>query len=383
MIDNRTLHGRSAKLSRRRMLTTSTLGAAGLTALLRLPVAAARPRPEPAVYGGPDGVGVDAELTRLFGDYGDTGGRWTGADSAYSVPLPDGRVAWLYSDTFLGTVNDDHSRPADAPFIHNSIIIDDRGELTTYTGGSPATPRSLVAPAGADEDERWYWFGDGTVEDDQLRVLVLEFEKTGDDVFDFAFVATAIASFRLPGLEPVAVRPLPAGPISWASAILECGRYSYVYGVEDLQATKYAHLARAPRGRLGEADWQYFDGQGWVSDPAASARILTGVSNEFSVQRVGDGFALITGDARVSLSPDILLYRSNAPTGPFTDPVRLYSTPETGGNIFTYNAKSHPELGHGNELLISYNVNSFHTADVYADVDNYRPRYVRVGLPTR
>ena len=33
------------------------------------------------------------------------------------VPLPDGRVAWLYSDTFLGTVNPDHSRPAHTPLV--------------------------------------------------------------------------------------------------------------------------------------------------------------------------------------------------------------------------------------------------------------------------
>ncbi|WP_157683555.1 DUF4185 domain-containing protein [Microlunatus soli] len=372
MTDHRSPRPAAAGLSRRGVLTATAIGFAGLAVGTRATPAAA----------GPDRAVIDAELTRLFGDYGDTAGRWTGADSAYSVPLPDGRIAWLYSDTFLGTVNADHSRPTDSPFIHNSIIIDDHGELTTYTGGTPDAPRSLVAPEGSgDETGSWYWFGDGTVEGDQLRVLVLEFEKTGDGVFDFAFVATAVASFRLPDLA-VTVRSLPDSPISWASAVLECGRYSYVYGVEDLQSTKYAHLARVPRGRLTESPWQYYDGAGWSADPTASARILTGVSNEFSVQRLGGvdggGFGLVTGDARESLSPDILLYRSSTPTGPFTDPVRLYSTPETSGNIFTYNAKSHPELAGDGELLVTYNVNSFDTADVYAEVDNYRPRYLRV-----
>ena len=45
---------------------------------------------------------VDTELRDRFGAYGDTADRWTGADSAYSVELPDGRIAWIYSDTFLG-----------------------------------------------------------------------------------------------------------------------------------------------------------------------------------------------------------------------------------------------------------------------------------------
>ena len=38
----------------------------------------------------------------------------------------------------------------------------------------------------------------------------------------------------------------------------------------------------------------------------------------------------------------------------------------------------HPELGDRNTLLITYNVNSFDTADVYKNVDNYRPRYIDV-----
>ena len=28
---------------------------------------------------------------------------WTGADATYSVPLPDGRVLWMFGDTFIGS----------------------------------------------------------------------------------------------------------------------------------------------------------------------------------------------------------------------------------------------------------------------------------------
>lgn len=364
--------GTGAAISRRGLLGATGLG---LAAGLVVPPAKSWAQPPHA-----DGIeaGVDRELTRLFGHYGDHGGRWTGADSAYSVALPGGRTAWLYSDTFLGTVNPDRSRPADSPFIHNSIIVDDHGTLTTFTGGSPDEPRSLVAPDGADEDQRWYWFGDGTVEGLRLRVLLLEFTKTGSGVFDFEFVGTAVASFDVLDLSLTSVDPLPPSEIGWGSAILETAGYTYVYGVEDLQANKYAHLARVPTGGLTGGGWEYFDGQGWVPDVDASARILAGVSNEFSVHPFGGGLALVTGDAREELSPSILLYRGTAPEGPFTDPVELYRTPETGGNIFTYNAKSHPQLGSRQELLVSYNVNSFDTDDVFADVDNYRPRYIRV-----
>ncbi|GAB4000695.1 hypothetical protein GCM10029992_33440 [Glycomyces albus] len=110
---------------------------AGLAAAA-VPITAAHAAPDlgaPCVW-----ASVNTELTERFGTYGDTAGRWTGADSAYSVDLPDGSTAWIYSDTFLGEVDEGHGRPADSPFIHNSIIVDDDGELTTHTGGTEATP---------------------------------------------------------------------------------------------------------------------------------------------------------------------------------------------------------------------------------------------------
>ena len=358
-------------IARRALLAAGS----GLAATAAIGVPAQARRREPRAE-------VNQELTRQFGEYADTAGAWTGADSAYSVPLPDGRTVWLYSDTFLGTVDPDGSRPADSPFIHNSIIVDDGGELATLTGGTPDAPLSLVAPAGADESQRWYWFGDGTVEGDRLRVLLLEFEKTGSGVFDFRYLRTAIASFRLPGLEPETVTELPAPPedlpVHWAAVVFEDREHTYVYGVEDRQSEKFAHVARVGRGRLTTEPWQYFTGSGWSTEQAASARILAGVSNEFSVQRHCGDHLLITGDAREPLSADIVAYRSRSLTGGFGEPVRLYTTPETGGDHFTYNAKAHPQLARGRTVVISYNVNSFVSDDLYADARLYRPRYLDV-----
>ncbi|MGH8882947.1 MAG: DUF4185 domain-containing protein, partial [Stackebrandtia sp.] len=164
---------------------------------------------------------VNTELTERFGTYGDTAGRWTGADSAYSVPLPDGSTAWIYSDTFLGEVDENHGRPVDSPFIHNSIIVDDNGALTTHTGGTDAAPASLATVPGADETERWYWFGDATVEGDQLRVMLLEIEKTGPGPFDFAFVGNAVASFDVADMSLTGITDLPESPVEWSSAIYE------------------------------------------------------------------------------------------------------------------------------------------------------------------
>lgn len=58
----------------------------------------------------------------------------------------------------------------------------------------------------------------------------------------------------------------------------------------------------------------------------------------------------------------------------------LETTPETSGNVFTCNAKAHTELGTDGQLVVTFNVSSFNSADVYANIDNYRPRYIDVDL---
>jgi len=362
-------HGRSGRIA-----VTAALGAAALLVTSAPLSAGAAPTCVDV------SAEVDAQLTDLFGDYGDAAGRWTGADSAYSVTLPDGRTAWIYSDTFLGEVDATHGRSLDSPFIHNSINVDDAGEITTFTGGTADAPESLVKVAGGDEARDWYWFGDATVHGDELQVLLVEFIKTGDTMWDFAFKGNGVATFDASTLELLSVDEVQTDGINWGSAIYENpdDGYTYVYGVEDLGAQKFAHLARVAGGDLADGQWEYLGDGGWSTDHTDTKRILEGVSNEFSVSRYQGRYTLVTGDATEILSSKIVMYRSNTLEGPWTGKTVLYSTPETGGNIFTYNAKAHPELGDGHTLLITYNVNSFDTNDLYTDVDNYRPRYVAV-----
>ena len=62
-----------------------------------------------------------AALSTMFNGYGDAGNHWTGGDGTTSVALPDGRVAWLFADTFLGTVNAGHTRSRNTPMVNNTM----------------------------------------------------------------------------------------------------------------------------------------------------------------------------------------------------------------------------------------------------------------------
>jgi hypothetical protein len=87
-----------------------------------------------------------AELNSMWTRYaGSPGFHWTGGDRTVSVALPGDRLGWLFSDTFLGAVNLDGSRPADSPFVHNTLVVQTRTGLTeTLYGGSPEFPKSLM-----------------------------------------------------------------------------------------------------------------------------------------------------------------------------------------------------------------------------------------------
>ncbi|MGH3369333.1 MAG: DUF4185 domain-containing protein [Nocardioidaceae bacterium] len=323
----------------------------------------------------------------LLNAYGDTGQGWTGGDSTYSVPLADGSTAWIFSDTFLGPVNPDGSRPTTTPFINNSFVVQKGSSLRTVTGGTAEQPAALIAPPA----DGWYWLGAGTTSNvgRNLDVVALRVQRTGPGPWDWRWASSYLARFDSTTLKLQGLTPIPsAANIQWSAWLLREGGFTYVYGVEDLGAVKYQHVARVRGDDLAAAPWQYWTGAGWSTDEAHSTRVLPGVANEHSVTRWGDGYLLVTHDTNELFSSKVLGYFSCSPTGPFVNPVELYRTPETGAtgsygdaDIITYNSHSHPDLSRGGTLLVSYNVNSLDpNNDLYADVSIYRPRFVGITL---
>jgi hypothetical protein len=162
--------------------------------------------------------------------------------------------------------------------------------------------------------------------------------------------------------------------IFWGAAVMEDDDYTYIYGLEDVNPDKFLHVARVAGGNLLDP-WEFYNGSGWQDSPA-NHRVRNHVSNQFAVFREGGKYYLLTQE--VIFGSRIFLYESDSPKGPWTNERVLYCTPESGGNIFTYNAFAHPEQSIDGDLLITYNVNSFVFGDLFDDVNNYRPRFVRI-----
>jgi hypothetical protein len=305
------------------------------------------------------------------------GAGWTGGDVTFSTPLPGGRFAWIFGDTFIGHVTPAGRRTGG--LVNNSIVVQDGPCLTTYATGTPAAPDALLHAADPSE---WYWPADATVEDDHLHVLLWLMRRTGPGAWEFEVVATHLATLALPDLTDRVIQRLPAAPeVAWGSAIAEDGDHTYVYGIHvHASGQRYLHVARTASDL--ESPWEYRTEDGWSSDPQASADQLPGISHQISVLRDATGYLLVTQE--LGFGADIRLYRAPTPAGPWEPPGELLAralAPLPG--TFTYNAVAHPEFTDGGRLLLSYNVNSFDPAVGLVDASVYHPRFVAAPTPPR
>ncbi|MCY7410728.1 MAG: DUF5005 domain-containing protein [Chitinophagales bacterium] len=310
----------------------------------------------------------------LFTRYGNG---WTGGDATYSVPLPDGRVVWMFGDTFLDTVYADRSRPYSG-LIRNSFVIQDGSTMTTLYGGTKNAPVSFIDTGDPDQ---WYWPLDGTVQNNILYVYFALFEKTGNGAFDFAYLKTDLMQFSLPAVSLVSTTTVSSSTaIHYGSCVYEDGGYLYIFGDEKFSFTEYAHVARVALANL-YGTWDYWNGIAWVTTlPAVTlGRMKKGIKNidvsqQFSVFYADGKYRFVT--QQNLFGKKIFTYEAAAITGPWYLKNTVYLTPETAGNIWTYNAFVHPEFDSAGYHLLSYNVNSFDFNDLFVNADNYRPKFI-------
>jgi hypothetical protein len=361
---------------RRLRAGVAAVAVAGLGVLPAIPASPAVAAPPAAVT-----VTPNTGLNQLWNSYGDQSGQWNGGDGTASVQLPDGRIAWLFSDTYFGPLNPDHSRSTRVRLVHNTIVVQSGATLggTLHTGSRQA-PRAVVEVPG------FAWVADGIVENGSLKVLYNEYSRTGPGPLNVKLDRTLLATLSLPDMAVTSVQPLPLGnQVAWGQAIVNDCAYSYVYGTEHADGSTYAHLARAPLGNLG-GKWQFWDGGRWSEDGSASARVLPGVGTAFGVTWADGKYGLVTQDNTVpaAFSASIVAYTAPSPAGPFGPPRELFRAPEAGADgkqIIVYDARVHPWLSAPGTMVVSYNVNSLNPVENNQNGTIYRPRFMNVSWP--
>lgn len=346
--------------------------------------------------GNPSAGTIDSSFDTFFKQ---NGPGWTGGDSAYSVLLPDGRNLWVWSDSYIGTVNSATRLRKGYLFqAHNSLTIQDQVANTLTTVGYPTNKSSYFKPAN---QNHWFWVGDSMVYQPsagvyKIAIFLLEFNKS------FAFQGNSVATLSWPSLsvDSIVSVALPDTTIDWGSKLfLDSDGYYYIYGLKDPGSnTKTPYLARTTSVTYLTlpSQWQYWSATSntWVSSQASATPMsgLTAVTPEYTVNKLtatsGPFYLMTTMDPLNPVYPNwknVTTYYACSPQGPWSNKTTVYTAPEAGakgcktGNLVTYNAKAHPEFT-GSGILMTYNVNALVSSDLVC-ANDYIPRWIRVSIP--
>src|SRR5215467_6123327 len=116
---------------------------------------------------------------------------WTGADGTYSLLLPDGTNLWMWSDSYIGTVDPTTRLRKSYIFTaHNSLTIQNQSANTLTTVGYPPNTGSYFAPANKSD---WYWQGDGLLVQTSPGVYEIKIMLTEWTGF-FKFLGNSVAT---------------------------------------------------------------------------------------------------------------------------------------------------------------------------------------------
>ena len=326
------------------------------------------------------------------------------------MALPDGRVLWLYGDTYTGRTASDGSLAPGWRLVHNSFILQDGACFHPIMGGSPDARSDLIpAPAG-----EWYWPTAGVVEPtpsgDVLRVFSYhETHSAGPAPFNLVLLDMQITTFTLPDLRFVGTQALPNRIGSdqthpWGQAALVVGSTPtptvYVFGRgTDPNATgpdagRDHRVARVALGSLTTGPWQFYNGgttgtaADWSSDPTAAALVTfvadspalpSGISAKpydpmFVVPRPSGGYLAVGKLGEVVpgiFGTEISAWTAATPEGPWHYEGKIAAT-SIPGNQYSYGARLELNLPGGTPIVL-YSVSSFD--DVTKDPSLYGVKF--------
>jgi hypothetical protein len=310
---------------------------------------------------------------------------WITADLPASVDLRDGRVLWLFGDTWIGARSPDGGIAPGARLWHNSALVQTGGCVDLVSAGGAGDAGWLTIP-GTDE---FWWPAGGVVAGGPrgkvVDVFVTRVRRTGSGVFDFVAVGMDVMQLRRADLAVVAVRPLLHQDRLWASSVVADDGWLYLFGRE-YTAGPSTYLARV-RARDLHGRWEFRSGKRWRWDPARATPVLTAPPfNNPAVTRLPDGRWLAIAKDREFDGTAVIGWTARAAQGPWRARGPLVAAPTSGRpNEFTYLAASHPEIDlAGERLLVSWNLNSrAATLDSLADpiAASYGPRFAAITIP--
>jgi Domain of unknown function (DUF4185) len=316
---------------------------------------------------------------------------WVGGDGASSLDLSDGRILWLFGDSWIDPSG--RGTRQSARMVSNSVAIqvgtDPVGASMQFYWGRAAdgTPTALIP----DEGEERHWFGNG-VRVGNCLVLFLNRIRSSNTGLGFESVGWIAWMVENPDVEPSAWRmhrlatpTNPLGVLVGFAAVLRLGEYVYAFGAEDPVKSHPIYAARWPaeqvrHGNLFNPEWWAGDWLGWVPDSSSAPRrpLFENGQSELTIHADQETGQLLVVQTQGFGQADVMIRVAPTLTGPWSGPRMLYRPSEYyRPNVMIYSAKAHPELT-GGDLVLTYDTNTFQFAEHLTDSLIYYPRFVRL-----
>lgn len=313
---------------------------------------------------------------------------WRGADGAASVDMGNGKVLWLFSDSFTG--KDSLASGKRTTMVRNSIAIQQgydikNASIKFYWDRSKKKPRDFFYLPG----KPWFWTGHGIHIKDKLLIFLMK-ERGTKAGLGFEAIGWYAVLILNPGEDPAAWKmkyiegPETFGTIAGSAAVLTDEKYLYAFGaVEPATHEVYVlkwNLDDAYTGNLStplwwiNGNWKERKSECPVPEPLFIGATEYSVHYDSSLKKYiqVQSFGFGEGSIGIRMADNI--------TGPWTEPYMIY-TPAYPGvkKPFMYSAKAHPELA-GDGIYITYNVNSFDFGELMTNQTIYFPQFIKLKI---
>lgn len=309
---------------------------------------------------------------------------WLGADGAASVDLGNGKLLWLFSDSFI--CSDTSGSRKRSKLIRNSIAIQNGYNLETaslkfYWDKSELQPRAFFHL----HRNSWFWTGHGIKIKDRLLIFLIR-ERNVKSGLGFEAIDWFAVLISNPDDDPVNWKmkyikgTKTFGTIAGSAAVLKDKNYLYAFGAVE-PATHEVYVLRwklgdAYAGNLASPEW-WINGR-WTTrktklplpEPLFIGSTEYSVHYDNSLKKFIQLQAFGFGEGKIGMRI------ADKITGPWTAPYFIYKPTYPGvKKPFMYSAKAHPELA-GEGIYITYNINSFDLKELTENKNIYFPQFV-------
>jgi hypothetical protein len=245
-----------------------------------------QPLTENASKPGPGQTLTNAYKDPAFTEFFRRTNGWVAGDGALSVPLSDGRVLWLFGDSFIDGY-DPATRTIPCLFqVRNTALVHDKAELhhaRTLLNTNVANRTLFQLSANT---QRWFWPVSGFQQGKTVYVYPTRLKPGGG--LGFEVDGHAWGKLRFPELEVDGYAELPDfnGIDFGCGFVPEAGgRFTYAFGskLDGLESNLY--VARFQTAEP-EHDWAYWDGRSW-STKVRGAAIVGRAAVSLNVCKLG------------------------------------------------------------------------------------------------